>query len=211
MRIIAGQYRGRRLSPLPHTSQTWLRPTSDRVKETLFQVLSHGRWVEGVGDQLLTDAVVADLACGSGNLGFEALSRGAAHLILLDQRVEALQLARKNAQQLGCDPTSLSLLLGDLTKLPPAPRPCSILFLDPPYAPPHTKGLAAAALPQLLARGWIAEAGAVVIAETGRTEALPIPAPTDAQWQLVDERLIGETRLSFITVRHSLPSAEAGA
>jgi 16S rRNA (guanine966-N2)-methyltransferase len=160
-----------------------------------------------VGDQLLTDAVVADLACGSGNLGFEALSRGAAHLILLDQRVEALQLARKNAQQLGCDPTSLSLLLGDLTKLPPAPRPCSILFLDPPY----TKGLAAAALPQLLAKGWIAEAGAVVIAETGRTEALPIPAPTDAQWQLVDERLIGETRLSFITVRPATINAEAGA
>ena len=211
MRIIAGQYRGRRLSPLPNTSQTWLRPTSDRVKETLFQVLSHGRWVEGVGDQLLTDAVVADLACGSGNLGFEALSRGAAHLILLDQRVEALQLARKNAQQLGCDPTSLSLLLGDLTKLPPAPRPCSILFLDPPY----TKGLAAAALPQLLARGWIAEAGAVVIAETGRTEALPLPTAPEQdspyQWQLVDERLIGETRLSFITVRPATINAEAGA
>lgn len=190
MRIIAGQFKGRQLATLPTGSEDWLRPTRDRVKETLFQLISHGA---KVADHLppLADCLVADMACGSGNLGLEALSRGAAHVVLMDQRPEALQLAASNAARLklACPGSTLTLMRGDLCRLPPAPQPCHLILLDPPYG----QGLVDAALPQLAPQRWL-QPGALVAAETGRTEGVALPAG----WQLLDQRLIGESRLTFL-------------
>jgi 16S rRNA (guanine966-N2)-methyltransferase len=190
MRIIAGQFKGRQLAILPQGSEDWLRPTRDRVKETLFQLLSHGALVASHLPPL-ADCWVADMACGSGNLGFEALSRGAAHVVLMDQRPEALQLAASNAARLklACPGATLTLMRGDLRRLPPAPQPCHLILLDPPYG----QGLVDAALIQMTDRGWL-QPGALVVAETGRTEGVALPTG----WQLVDQRLIGESRLSFL-------------
>jgi 16S rRNA (guanine966-N2)-methyltransferase len=190
MRIIAGQFKGRQLAILPQGSEDWLRPTRDRVKETLFQLLSHGALVASHLPPL-ADCWVADMACGSGNLGLEALSRGAAHVVLMDQRPEALQLAASNAARLklACPGATLTLMRGDLRRLPPAPQPCHLILLDPPYG----QGLVDAALIQMTDRGWL-QPGALVMAETGRTEGVALPTG----WQLVDQRLIGESRLSFL-------------
>jgi 16S rRNA (guanine966-N2)-methyltransferase len=190
MRIIAGQFKGRQLATLPTGSEDWLRPTRDRVKETLFQLISHGALVAAHLPPLV-DCWVADMACGSGNLGLEALSRGAAHVVLMDQRPEALQLAASNAARLklACPGSTLTLMRGDLCRLPPAPQPCHLILLDPPYG----QGLVDAALMQMADRGWL-QPGALVVAETGRTEGVALPAG----WQLVDQRLIGESRLSFL-------------
>ncbi|MFN5174599.1 MAG: RsmD family RNA methyltransferase [Holosporaceae bacterium] len=190
MRIIAGRFRGLTLASLPKGSQDWLRPTRDRVKETLFQLLSHGA---KVADHLppLADCWVADMACGSGNLGFEALSRGAAHVVLMDKRPEAFHLAASKAARLNlaCPGSSLTIMRGDLRRLPPAPQPCHLILLDPPYG----QGLVDAALMQMVDRGWL-QPGALVVAETGRRD--PVTPPTG--WQLLDQRLIGESRLSFL-------------
>jgi 16S rRNA (guanine966-N2)-methyltransferase len=190
MRIIAGQFKGRQLATLPQGSEDWLRPTRDRVKETLFQLLSHGALVASHLPPL-ANCWVTDMACGSGNLGLEALSRGAAHVVLMDQRPEALQLAASNAARLklACPGATLTLMRGDLRRLPPAPQPCHLILLDPPYG----QGLVDAALIQMTDRGWL-QPGALVVAETGRTEGVALPTG----WQLVDQRLIGESRLSFL-------------
>jgi 16S rRNA (guanine966-N2)-methyltransferase len=176
MRIVAGRLKGRRIEA-PEGSD--IRPTSDRARESLFNILAHSPRLGADGDGApIRDAIVLDAFAGCGALGLEALSRGAAHAIFLDNDFKALHSIKANAETLG-ETANVTILKADATKPPVAARAASLVFLDPPYG----KGLAAPALVALTAAGWIAP-GAIVSVETGPGEDFAAPdgfIPIDAR------------------------------
>ncbi len=177
-RIVAGTLRGRVLS-VPANAVT--RPTADRVRQALFDMLAHAPWR---GDAL--EGGVVDAFAGTGALGLEALSRGAARAVFLERDRAALACICANIAACGMAPQTLALG-GDALR-PPSPRPgwgaAGLVFLDPPYG----GGLAAPALSALVRSGWVAPA-ALAVAEVAAAE----PAPTELP--LLAERLHGAARL----------------
>jgi 16S rRNA (guanine966-N2)-methyltransferase len=164
VRIVAGRLKGRRLVA-PKGLAT--RPTADRARQALFDMIMHAYWAEGV----IQGATVLDAFAGTGALGLEALSRGAAAACFIERDHEALATLRANIAACGIE-SLCRVIPGDATR-PPAPAtPCRVVFLDPPYG----QGLVPAALGALSARGWIAEA-ALIVAEIAATEAAPTESP----------------------------------
>jgi 16S rRNA (guanine966-N2)-methyltransferase len=158
------------------------RPTADRVREALFNILAHGR-------PALIGARVADVFAGSGALGLEALSRGAAHVSFFETDAAPLAVIAANLHKLGCE-DSARMIRADATRPPKAPLPCQFLLLDPPYR----SGLAAPALLALAAQGWIA-ADARIVVEVAASEGFAAPLPGFA---IADERTYGAARLVFL-------------
>lgn len=183
MRIIAGFHRGLKLAELgAGDPAAHLRPTSDRVREALFNVLMGGRH----GDPV-TGARVLDLFAGTGALGLEALSRGAAFATFVDDGKVAQGLIRDNIGRAKRAADTV-LLAANATKLPPHNgEPHTLIFLDPPYA----RGLGLLALQSARSGGWIAP-DAVVVWE----EATPQPAPPG--FAPVEVRKYGETVVSVL-------------
>lgn len=178
MRIVAGRHRGRRLAAPPGLA---VRPTADRVREALFNILAHGlKPLEGL--------TVLDAFAGSGALGLEALSRGAAFATFLEPDREARAALAANLKALG-ESGNADVLNRDATRPGPAPRRHDLAFLDPPYG----RGLAEAALTAL--REWLAD-DAVVVVETARTEDLALPEG----FALLQSRDYGKTRLWFVAM-----------
>ena len=159
MRIIAGSLRGRRLRA-PSGEAT--RPTADRVRQALFDMLTHAPWAENV----LTDARVLDGFAGSGALGLEALSRGAASAVFLEQSGAARAALAANIAACRMEARA-RVLAADATRPPPG-TPQTLILLDPPYG----QGLLTPTLTALEAAGWLAP-GALIAAELGRAEPLP--------------------------------------
>lgn len=185
MRVVGGRLRGRVIEgPEDET----LRPTSDRARQALFNILEHGRFSND-GRSLLPGAHVLDAFCGTGALSIEALSRGAKQATLLDSASTAIVLARRNLASLGLT-AQARVIQVDATKPPPAPAAHGIAFLDPPYR----SGLAATALAALAAAGWL-EPHALCIVETDARET---PTTPDG-FSPLDERRYGRTRLTFLT------------
>ncbi len=187
MRIIGGVYKGRRLnSPIGQG----VRPTSSRVREAIFNILTHGLTGK---KELIKDAIVLDLFCGTGAFGLEALSRGAAHITFLDCSQPTLAVARRNAAFGFEIANSINFLRLDATKLPPAPRvsrsPCHIAFLDPPYG----KNLAVPALISLKTQNWLIP-GAIAILETRVGENFLEPCG----YKILDTRSYGLTQVTFM-------------
>jgi len=183
MRIVAGRHRGRRLLAPPGET---VRPTSDRAREALFNILSHGRLAaEGIP---FAEAQVLDVFAGTGALGLEALSRGAAEAFFIEQEREALAILRQNIVALGEDARA-RVVPGDATRPPRAPSSCALVFLDPPYR----SGLAAAALGALDAAGWLAPEALAVVELAVREELGP-----PAGFIRLDERAYGAARLVFL-------------
>ncbi|MCP5367008.1 MAG: 16S rRNA (guanine(966)-N(2))-methyltransferase RsmD [Hyphomicrobiales bacterium] len=184
MRIVGGRFRGKRLTA-PEGRD--VRPTSDRVREAVFNILAHG--IDG-GDP--AGKTVLDLFCGTGALGLEALSRGAAKVILVDADAATVALARRNAGLVGAPRDVLTLRL-DATRMPPPPRiagaPVDLVFLDPPYG----QGLAGPSLLALVRRGWIV-AGALAVVELGADEDFEPPAG----FLVLDDRRYGAARVVFL-------------
>lgn len=160
MRIIAGRHRGREIMG-PKDAR--IRPTTDRLRETLFNILAH-RPEFGFGG-----ARVADLFAGTGALGLEALSRGAAHVIFVDNHPQSLALARDNVQRLK-EEANCRLLAQDASRLGAADSPYDLIFMDPPYR----KDLVVPALVVLEAQGWLKD-GSLIVVECGANEELPLP------------------------------------
>lgn len=179
MRIVAGRHRGRVLLAPP--GQT-TRPTADRVREALFNILAHG-------EPRLAEARVLDAFGGSGALGFEALSRGAGHVTFMENDAAAMAVIYGNAKKLDVL-NDCTVLRVDATKPPKAPAPCGIILMDPPYK----SGLGQAALTGLLAQGWIAPC-ALMVVEVAAGE--PFNAPRK-DMTIVDERKYGAARLVFL-------------
>jgi 16S rRNA (guanine966-N2)-methyltransferase len=172
VRLIAGTFRGRRLAALGKgDAGAHLRPTTDRVRESLFNMLGGGRF----GDPF-SQARVLDLFAGTGALGLEALSRGAAHVTFVDDGRVAGRLIRENLSLLDCADRA-RLICRDATRLPEAGTPCDLIFLDPPYG----KGLGARALAAAQAAGWLAPGALVVWEESTAQQAPEGFAPQDCR------------------------------
>ena len=180
IRINAGSHRGRMIEvPLGAGS----RPTGARVREALFNILIH---IEpGV-----SGSTVLDACAGSGGLGIEALSRGAAHTTFFETDRDALATITESLRDLKLNDQATAKR-ADAQK-PPANRdaPCDLVFLDPPYG----KDRAPEAISGLDAAGWIAE-GALIAVETGRTEDLELPEG----FTLEDQRRYGRAKISLVT------------
>ena len=158
MRIIAGRWKGRALlAPAGLTT----RPTSDRARQAIFDQLWHAPWA---GRATVENATVLDGFAGTGAMGLEALSRGAARAFFLEQDRAALAALRANIAACKAG-DACRVIAGDVTAPPKAAASCTLVFLDPPYG----KGLVPRALVVLRHKGWIAP-GALIIAETGRDE-----------------------------------------
>ena len=180
MRIVGGDLRGRRLAT-PRTDA--IRPTSDRLREALFNVLAHAY------DDAASGARVLDLFAGTGALSFEALSRGAGYALLVDEGAEARALIRENIEALGREGVT-RLFRRDATRLGPAGTSgtFSLVFCDPPYG----RDLAPAALASAAEGGWLAPQALVVVEEASSARvALP---PGFAE---LERRVYGETALVF--------------
>lgn len=183
MRIIAGEFRGVALASVGKgDAGAHLRPTTDRVRETLFNVLQGGRF----GDPI-EGARVLDLFAGTGALGLEALSRGAAHLTAVDDGRKALGLIRENMRMLRVK-ERMKIVARDARRLPKnAEAPADLVFLDPPYG----KGMGEAALAAARAGNWIAE-GALIVWEENAAMMPP------AGFELLEHRKYGDTHVTFL-------------
>ncbi len=160
MRIIAGSLKGRRLAGFEGED---IRPTSDRTRESIFNLLMHGQFA---GDNIIGQRV-ADLCCGTGALGLEAISRGAHSCIFVDQSKKALALAKDNA--LHCNVVNQAhFLQADITRLPPTTAPVALVMLDAPYASP----LLPAAYAALKQQSWFAP-DALLVVEQPRDATVP--------------------------------------
>jgi 16S rRNA (guanine966-N2)-methyltransferase len=181
MRIVAGSHRGRRLET---PADDRIRPTSDRIRESLFNILGHKLDGGFIGKRVL------DGFAGTGALGLEALSRGAASAVFIDRNRDALALCRRNAATLGLANQS-DFRLADLTHVGLlAGPPFDLMFLDPPYG----EGLAAKALAAILAAGWLAPT-AIVVIEADRTQPETVPE----ELSVIDSRDYGRTRIVLVT------------
>ena len=154
MRIVAGSLRGRALKG---PSSAAIRPTADRLREAIFNVVVHA-----YGDPV-TDARILDLFAGTGALGLESLSRGASFALFVEQSAEARALIRENVEALGLTGTT-RIFRRDATKLGDAKpiEPFSLVFCDPPYG----RGLAGQALASARDGGWLAPSALVVVEES---------------------------------------------
>jgi 16S rRNA (guanine966-N2)-methyltransferase len=182
MRIIAGRHRGRKLEAPPGLA---VRPTSDRAREALFDVLGHGRFA---AQPLWLDARVLDAFAGTGAFGLEALSRGAAHASFLEKDRAARQALLANVKALG-EARNAAILPGDALQPPRPLAPCSLAFLDPPYA----EDVAAPALMALAAADWLAPEALAVVELAARRPFAPPEGFTP-----IEERRYGAARLVFL-------------
>lgn len=185
MRIVSGEFRGKALVT-PTGDAT--RPTSDRARQAIFNILEHAAWSQGVRGRR-----VIDLFAGSGALGFEALSRGADFCLFVETNEAARGAIRDNVENLGGLFGKTRVHRRDATDLgvkPGADGPAfDLVFLDPPYA----KGLGEIALAKLAEGGWLAP-GAVVVFERGVSEgALDVP-----EFTVLDARDYGAARVNFL-------------
>jgi len=181
MRIVGGRLRGRVLNA---PASRAIRPTSERLRESIFDILAH-RYADR-----LEGARVVDLFAGSGALGFEALSRGASFALFIDDGAEARALLRGNVEAFGLGGVT-RIRRADAAKLGKAPAgaPFTLAFLDPPYG----KGLAGPALAALAAGGWLAEGALCVVEEAAKAE---VAAPEG--FGVEDERTYGDTKVIFL-------------
>jgi 16S rRNA (guanine966-N2)-methyltransferase len=180
MRIIAGQWRGRKLNaPAGDTT----RPTSDRTRETLFSMLA-----SRLGD--FEGLKVADLFAGSGALGLEALSRGAAHCLFVEQDAAAIRAIRANLAAFRAQGQA-DVRASSVLSLGPVKEPLDLILLDPPYG----TGAGAVAVDKLVRLGWIG-AGTWVSLETHADEVPQIKA-----CEVESERKVGKARLTLLRLK----------
>jgi len=178
-RIIAGRFRGRALE-VPEGKD--IRPTTERMRERVFSMLQHSRYPD------LLDARVLDLYAGTGGLGLEALSRGAAHVTFVEKAPLGLGVLTRNIRALKADDQT-AIIRGSATALPMASAPCDFIFMDPPYR----EGLVRPTLDAILKGGWLADDGVIII-EQATDDPLDLPEPL----ALIDDRSQGQQRTLFV-------------
>lgn len=177
MRIVAGKYGGRRLQ-VPKNRD--IRPTTDKVRGAVFNALASRGVIDG--------ARVLDLFCGTGALGLEALSRGAAHCTFIDKIYESLELAKVNVFNVGAD-NEAAFLQQDATQIAEVPEPYDLVFLDPPYG----KDLVLATLEGLHECSLLVDQATVVV----ETEKQFI-SDGHVAYAVIDERLYGDTKITYM-------------
>lgn len=181
MRIVGGELRGR---PLAAPRSNAIRPTSDRIREALFNVLAH-RFPESLGG-----VRVLDLFAGTGALGLEALSRGASYCVFIEESAEGRGLIRTNVEAFGL-PGRTKIFRRDATHLGEAGtmQPFNLVFADPPYG----KGLGEEALQSARSGGWLAPGALCVVEESAAAAFRAGPG-----FVMLDERNYGDTTIRFL-------------
>ena len=180
MRIVGGEFRGRPLAtPRDHA----IRPTTDRTREAVFNVLAHRHAGQLEGGRVL------DLFAGTGALGLEALSRGASYCVFIEESAEGRGLIRSNVEAFGLTGRT-KIFRRDATQLGEAGTIAAfdLVFADPPYG----KGLAELSLASVLAGGWLVPGALVVVEEASAT-----PFEPPAGLKLLDRRSWGDTVVTF--------------
>lgn len=189
MRIVAGRHRGRHLQTPEGLA---VRPTADRTREAMFNILERGKlpWPAARAEAAnpLIDARVLDAFAGTGALGLEAVSRGAAQVTFMENQAAAVAACRDNIQALG-EQSRCEIVPYDVLRPPRAAIPCDVVLMDPPYG----QGLAAPAIAALRDAGWIVPGGLLVI-ELMATEDFAVPDG----FTTVDARKYGKARLVFL-------------
>lgn len=180
MRIVGGEVKGHRLSS-PKIKD--IRPTTDRVREALFNLLQGGR----IPNQPIEDSIFIDFFCGSGAVGIEALSRGAKHCYFIDQNPLSLKLTKENLNQ--CHLLKKATLIKAKHKfIPPSQDPVTHIFLDPPY----DKNLIPEAIDKLFTQGWMNEE-TLIIVETSHQENINMPDYI----KVLSSKTYGNTKIGF--------------
>lgn len=174
MRIISGKFRGTKLYT-PSTSD--IRPTADKTRQALFNILTHRLKIELEGKR------IADICAGSGALGFEALSHGAASCHFYDHA--SLDLVKQNAEKLRVL-DKITLVKAEAAKLPKAPHAFDIIFIDPPY----NQGWCEKILSQLEAQKYL-EVETVIVCEEDKNAKIEIPLP----FELIERRVYGKAQI----------------
>ena len=184
MRIVSGKFRGRALAAPDHDG---LRPTSDRVRESVFNILAHG-----IADFEPQGTRVIDLFAGTGALGLEAMSRGAAYCLFVEDNADARALIRDNVEAFGLTGET-RIFKRDATDLGPAAKTdrYGLAFLDPPYG----RGLGEIALSGLLKGSWLTSNAVCILEERAGTTVTIPPGLTE-----LDKRVWGETEVRFLRV-----------
>ncbi len=193
MRIVAGKHKGKTLEA-PNGRIT--RPTSDRARETIFNILAHGingiNGINGIKDidgASLNDARVVDVFAGTGALGLEAISRGAKSCIFIETGRAAIATLKNNISTLG-ENDATTIISSPAERTPPPPGgPVDVAFLDAPYG----KGLSQIALERLVLKGWF-KPGSIAIVEVGKDEEFTPPA----EFETIKEKTIGAAKTVFI-------------
>lgn len=185
MRIIAGKHKGRRIE-LGRETTDIIRPTSDFAREAIFNILTHGK--HGLNGHSFADKKALDVFCGSGALGLEALSRGAAKATFIDQTREAIATVRHNAARMK-EEDAIETILADATQLGKSRTAYDLVFLDPPYF----GKMLAPALESLKQGGWIAD-DAVIVIEHDAKEVVELPP----SFLMIDERRYGRAVVKLL-------------
>lgn len=185
MRIVGGEFKGRALNS-PTGGGT--RPTSDRAREAIFNILHHAKWRQ---DEIVGGARVLDVFAGTGALGIEALSRGAQHAVFVEREFAAARVCQENIDMLKLGSRAVLLKFDGLH---PTPRPLyieprTLIFLDPPYG----KGMAAAALTGLAGKDWLKK-GAICVVEMAKKQ----PEQPPEGFLQHDERSYGIALVKFL-------------
>lgn len=182
MRIVGGQHRGTQLADVGKgDAAAHLRPTSDRVRENLFNILTSGR-----NGDIVSGARVLDLFAGTGALGLEALSRGASHVTFVENGKVGQRLIRQNIDRLGRK-KDCELLSCDAGSIRPTNHPVDLIFLDPPYG----QSLGVMALNSALKGGWV-KTGTFVVWEESAPQIPPVG------FHSVDQRRYGDTWITIL-------------
>jgi 16S rRNA (guanine966-N2)-methyltransferase len=160
------------------------RPTSDRTRQAAFNIIDNSSKIR---EGFLKNAIVADVFCGCGSFGIEALSRGAKNVYFIDSMFDQLELTRHNIETLQ-EHQNASYIKAKAPSLPPAAEKCNLIYLDPPYG----SKVIPATLKALIDFGWLADDHIVVI-EVGAKEMPALPKP----FEIFDMREYGKTKLIF--------------
>ena len=187
VRIVGGNKKNHRLASLDGHH---LRPTSDRVRESIFDILQHAIYLPDI----IPEATVVDLFAGTGALGLEALSRGAKHLTAVEKDPTACRIFESNVNTLNYK-KSVTLLRRDATQLPRAKEPYDLIFIDPPY---HL-GLITPALISLQNNNWLNNSSTLVL-ETSSKQSINLPAA----FNLLCHRTYGSTSIRVLSVNTDL-------
>lgn len=186
MRIVGGSLRGRRLLAPPDRS---LRPTAERTRESLFDLLTQGRAL--AGEDAVAGATVLDAFAGTGALGIEALSRGAESAVFLEKTSAACYLIRQNLMSFGLSERA-RVQQGDALHPPPVARPVDLCLMDPPYG----AELEEAAVAALARAGWLGPRTLIALERSSKDKTT---LPPDAE--LLDDRRYGKARILLFRLK----------
>lgn len=155
MRIISGKFRSKKLADSEHLKQ--LRPTTDKNREALFNILNSAKFIKEMGLRI-DEAEVLDVCCGSGSVAFEFLSRGANFAVLIDSNLQHLELAKRNAKMMNLENNCEFLLCDAKAKLQEAKRSFDFIFIDPPYDENYSE-----IINNLQKKNWLSEKALIIV------------------------------------------------